>query len=186
MSSGRLVRERTRERTRRHERVDGGVAAHAAEGISRLRLAEDEVRAETEEEAEQKRPRDQRLVAELAVDVHQLDHDVQDRAGREREEPDLERLADERLADERAEERRPAADQPEQREETPGRPATPTPDIGATMPKPSVALCSPKPITRSSASDTSSCAADWPIARPSEKLCRPIPVAISSASQLAG
>ena len=60
------------------------------------------------------------------------------------------------------------------------------PESGATMPKPSVALCSPKPMIRTSASVTWSCAADCPIASPSEKLCSPMPVAISSASQDAG
>ncbi len=37
-----------------------------------------------------------------------------------------------------------------------------------------------------SASETSSAAADWPIANPSAKLWIPIPVAISSARRLAG
>ena len=54
------------------------------------------------------------------------------------------------------------------------------------MPKPSVALWRPKPITSSSASEISSCAADCPIASPSEKLCSPMPVAIRSASERAG
>ena len=51
------------------------------------------------------------------------------------------------------------------------------------MPKPSVELCSPKPMTSSSASLISSFAADCPIASPSEKLCRPMPTAIRSASR---
>ena len=50
------------------------------------------------------------------------------------------------------------------------------------MPKPSVALCSAKPITSKVASATSLLAADWPMARPSAKLCSPMPTAIKSAS----
>src|SRR5438270_123607 len=53
-----------------------------------------------------------------------------------------------------------------------------SPDSGAQMPKPSVALWSPKPMIRPSARLSSSRAADWPIARPSEKLWRPIPTAM--------
>ena len=49
------------------------------------------------------------------------------------------------------------------------------------MPKPSVALCSAKPMTSTVARATSPLAADWPMARPSAKLCRPMPTAISSA-----
>ena len=60
------------------------------------------------------------------------------------------------------------------------------PENGPTMPKPSVALCSPKPITSTSARLISPLAADWPIARPSEKLCSPMPVAIISDSDCAG
>ena len=41
-------------------------------------------------------------------------------------------------------------------------------------------------MIRTSASETSPAAADWPIARPSPKLWRPIPVAIRSASRRAG
>ena len=121
-----------------------------------------------------------------AADVEQLDHDVEDRAGRD------------------GEERAPAAP----RSPTPGRSRcrrtsgrrrsgragrgsaqlgrSASPDIGPTMPKPSVALCSAKPMIRTSASETSSGAAAWPIARPSPKLCRPMPVAIRSASRRAG
>ncbi len=54
------------------------------------------------------------------------------------------------------------------------------------MPKPSVALCRPKPMTRARARLSSSAAADCPIARPSEKLWSPIPVAMKTASQLEG
>ncbi len=50
------------------------------------------------------------------------------------------------------------------------------------MPKPSVALCRPKPMISSRARLISPFAADWPMARPSEKLCRPMPTAMSSAS----
>ena len=57
---------------------------------------------------------------------------------------------------------------------------------GATMPKPSVALCNAKPMTSSVASAISPCAADWPMARPSAKLCRPMPTAINKASRRAG
>ena len=41
-------------------------------------------------------------------------------------------------------------------------------------------------MIRTSASEISPAAADWPIASPSPKLCRPIPVAISSASRRPG
>ena len=54
------------------------------------------------------------------------------------------------------------------------------------MPKPSVALWRPKPITSTSARLISPEAADWPMARPSEKLCRPIPTAIISERDWAG
>ena len=54
------------------------------------------------------------------------------------------------------------------------------------MPKPSVALCRPKPMTSSRARAISPLAADAPIARPSAKLCRPMPTAISSESRRAG
>ena len=57
---------------------------------------------------------------------------------------------------------------------------------GATIPKPSVALWSAKPITSSVASAISLLAAAWPIARPSAKLCRPMPTAINSESRRAG
>ena len=60
---------------------------------------------------------------------------------------------------------------------------TGSPESGATMPKPSVALCRPKPMIRTIARLISPVAPAWPIARPSEKLCSPIPVAIRSDSQ---
>src|SRR5439155_24523814 len=47
---------------------------------------EDEVGREAEEEPGQHSPGDERLAAEQPADVQQLDHDEQDRAGREREE----------------------------------------------------------------------------------------------------
>ena len=53
------------------------------------------------------------------------------------------------------------------------------------MPNPSVALCAPNPITRSTARLSWPAAADEPIASPSPKLCRPIPVAMSSDSSAA-
>src|ERR1700712_5274463 len=63
-----------------------------------------------------------------------------------------------------------------------GRPCS-SPASGATMPKPSVALCNPKPMTSTPANAMSPVAADCPIAKPSAKLCSPIPVAISNASR---
>jgi hypothetical protein len=48
------------------------------------------------------------------------------------------------------------------------------------MPKPSVALWSPKPMIRTTARLIAPDAPAWPMARPSEKLCRPMPVAINS------
>ena len=59
-----------------------------------------------------------------------------------------------------------------------------SPANGATMPKPSVALWSPKPMISATASEISPFAADWPIASPSEKLCRPMPMAMNSARRL--
>src|SRR5438874_1460049 len=56
-------------------------------------------------------------------------------------------------------------------------------DIGATMPKPSVALWSPKPMISTNARLISPFAADWPIARPSEKLWNPMPTAMRRASR---
>ena len=57
---------------------------------------------------------------------------------------------------------------------------------GAQIPRPSVALCRPKPMISTIARLTSFLADDWPIASPSEKLCSPIPVAMNTASQRAG
>jgi hypothetical protein len=54
------------------------------------------------------------------------------------------------------------------------------------MPKPSVALCRPKPMTSIVANATSPRAADCPIARPSAKLCAPIPTAIGNANRRCG
>ena len=54
------------------------------------------------------------------------------------------------------------------------------------MPKPSVALCKPKPMMRVTAKLISLAAAAWPIASPSPKLCTPIPTAINSASRSPG
>ena len=61
-----------------------------------------------------------------------------------------------------------------------------SPDMGATMPNPSVALCRPKPMMRTSARPIAPVAPACPIASPSEKLCSPIPVAMSRASHLPG
>src|SRR6266545_3488868 len=58
--------------------------------------------------------------------------------------------------------------------------------IGATMPKPSVPLCSPNPMTSIRASCISPAAAWLPIASPSAKLCSPMPIAMSRASWVAG
>ena len=71
-----------------------------------------------------------------------------------------------------------------------GRLATPSMSLsaasGATMPKPSVALCRAKPMTSTVAKAISLLAAACPIANPSAKLCSPIPMAISKESCLAG
>ena len=113
-------------------------------------------------------------------------HDVEDRAAGEREERRRERRADPRLPDRRC--RRTSGRRRSARAArgTPSSARSSSPDIGPTMPKPSVALCRPNPMIRTSASAISPAAADWPIARPSPKLCRPIPVAISSASRRPG
>ena len=62
----------------------------------------------------------------------------------------------------------------------------PSPLIGPQMPKPSVALCRPKPMISVTARLISLAAAAWPIASPSPKLWTPMPIAISSASCSAG
>src|SRR5258706_4155075 len=64
--------------------------------------------------------------------------------------------------------------------------AVTSPASGATMPNPSVALWSAKPITNNVARAISLFPAACPIARPSAKLWSPIPTAISSASWRAG
>ena len=138
------------------------------------------------EEPEQQRPGDQRLVPELPVHVHQLDDDVEDRAGGEREEADRDRLADPAPARSECRGRsgRRRSGRADRGSATTAAPRSPI--AARRCRSPSVALCSPKPMIRASASAISSCAADCPIASPSEKLCRPMPVAISSASQRAG
>src|SRR6188472_86537 len=95
--------------------------APAAGEPSGARGDQDEVRREAECQAEDDPPRDEALAAEASADVEQLDHDVEDRAGREREEGDRERLADPCLPDQRPEERRASADQPGQEQEPPAR-----------------------------------------------------------------
>ena len=67
-------------------------------------------------------PRHEHFVAELPIDVGELDDDVEDGTCREREERDGERLARPRLSDQRSNERRAAADDSEQDQEAPGRP----------------------------------------------------------------
>ena len=62
----------------------------------------------------------------------------------------------------------------------------PSPLSGPQMPKPSVALCRPKPMIRVTARLIWLAAAAWPMARPSPKLCTPIPIAIRSASCFPG
>ena len=84
-------------------------------------------------------PRNDRLAIEGAADAEQLDHDVEDRAGGQRQERDRDGLADPRLAEEGAEEGRAATDQADEREEAPAR-TLPAPENGPTMPNPSVAL----------------------------------------------
>ena len=59
---------------------------------------------------------------------------------------------------------------------------TGSPESGATIPNPSVALCRPKPMIRTTARLMAPVAPAWPIASPSEKLCSPMPVAIRSES----
>src|SRR3954464_13537243 len=60
---------------------------------------------------------------------------------------------------------------------------SPSAAIGATMPNPSVALWSPKPMMSKRARLTSPAAADWPMAKPSEKLWKPMPSAMKNASR---
>ena len=71
---------------------------------------------------EQQPPGDAGLAAVAPADAQQLDHDVQDRAGGERQEGNRDGLADPGLAEQRAEERRRAADEADQPEEAPARP----------------------------------------------------------------
>src|SRR5690242_11836480 len=56
---------------------------------------------------------------------------------------------------------------------------SPSAASGATMPNPSVPLCSANPMTRTVARPISPAAALPPMASPSPKLCRPMPIAIS-------
>src|SRR5215831_2159747 len=89
--------------------------------LLRARRDQDEVGREAQEQPQQDPPSYDRLRCERAPDVQQLHHDVEDRAGGEREEQDHHALVDPRLTDNGADERRPAADEPEQREEAPAR-----------------------------------------------------------------
>src|ERR1700758_5411586 len=57
---------------------------------------------------------------------------------------------------------------------------SPSAASGATMPNPSVPLCSANPMTRTVARPTWPAAALPPMASPSPKLCRPMPTAMSS------
>src|SRR6187200_155956 len=90
-------------------------------GASGARGDQDEVGREAERQAEDDPPGDQALPAEAAAYVEQLDHDVEDRAGCEREEGDRERLADPCLPDQRPDERRASTDQTRQEQESPAR-----------------------------------------------------------------
>ena len=117
-------------------------------------------------------------------DPDELGDDVDQRTGGQRQERDADGLAGEPVPGERPDEGRAAADRAERQQEPQlgrGGPSSSTSAAsGATMPKPSVALCRPKPITSITARAISPAAADCPIARPSAKLCRPMPTAISS------
>src|SRR5450759_233549 len=76
---------------------------------------------EAGQQADEDAPHDELAEAEAAVDVQQLDDDVQDRTGRERQEGDRDRAVDPHAAEHRAEKRRPAADEAEQGKEAPAR-----------------------------------------------------------------
>ena len=124
---------------------------------------------------------------EAPADVEQLDRRRRGSSRRRaRRSATCERLAHPRLADHGAEEGRAAADQPEQRRGSASSAARPRRPAGRRCRSPRSRCAAPKPMIRTSASATSSGAADWPIASPSPKLCRPIPVAIRSASRAAG
>ena len=152
---------------------------------------DDRVGEETGEQADQQAVREQVHPLGLGRDPDQLDHDVEDRArprasGRRRDSGSRgERVADRGADEGRATADRARASRKPQLGTAPWSVAV-SPASGATMPKPSVALCSAKPITSSVASAISLAAAACPIASPSAKLCRPMPTAISSASRRAG
>ena len=79
----------------------------------------DRVGDEAGEQAEQQAVGEQVAAAGLGGDAEQLDDDVEDRAGREGQEDDADRLAGEAVADRGADERRPAADQRRAAEQEP-------------------------------------------------------------------
>src|SRR4051812_10224164 len=123
---------------------------------------EDEVGHEAGEESEDDAPGGDFLVTELAGDSQEFDHDVENRACGEGETRHEDRVIDERLADEVPTRVGPPPMSPRtSRNDHDG--ASPSAAIGATMPKPSVALCSPKPMMSNNARLTSPAAADWPM-----------------------
>src|SRR5690349_11708122 len=103
---------RGRRRTNRSVSIRGALSADSGK---------DEIGGEPDDDAAEDPPGDERLVAEARIDLDELNDDVQDRAGRQREEADGDRGARPRLPDERAQERRAAADQAEGAEEAPAR-----------------------------------------------------------------
>src|SRR5438128_7284621 len=82
---------------------------------------DDELRAESEQEADEHAP-ERDLPRELPADREQLADHVEDRTRSEREERDEHVRAGDRVPDDRSEERRPAGDETGEHEPRPGRP----------------------------------------------------------------
>src|SRR5665647_3463585 len=89
--------------------------------LSRTGGDEHPVSQEAGQQPQQEPPGHEPLEAEGAIDLQQLDDDVEDRARGQGQEGYRDKVVDPRLSHHRAEERRPAADEAEQREEAPAR-----------------------------------------------------------------
>src|SRR5581483_468583 len=100
------------------------VAARAAAGVRRSAAGdhEDVVGAEPEDKAHEQAPHQRLGLAEPGCGLEELNDDVQDRAGSEREKGEEQRVVDDGVADDGADKRWTAADRSRRQQETPARP----------------------------------------------------------------
>src|SRR5262249_18569345 len=98
----------------RYSSVASCISANGADllGLAGLDLngLDEQLGGKADREAQEQAPHEHVLVPELETDLHELDHNVEDRTGRERKKRHVHEVVHEGLADERAEEGRAAAD----------------------------------------------------------------------------